>query len=883
MSKRLKLSLPVIGNARRVSKHFFVISSIKMCTYTSCFLNKTDPRTHTKKIRVISWIVPCLMKRLLILACCLTFACLCANAQDITTLTKIGRVVDFSRTTSAVTVNCDDGSQVQLTILAPDLIRIRAAFTKPIPPRDHSWAIDKTNWPTPRWTLTESADSLTVATEELEAVIHRTPLMIDFRDARTHEMINADEQPMAYDANGSLKEMMFDPSAGMFIAVSKKLGFDEHFYGLGEKAARLDKRRSSFINWNSDTPGDREGRDPIYQTVPFYLGLDKGKSYGIFFDNSYRSYFDFGKSSQQRAWFGAEGGELNYYFFYGPAIKKILSRYSDLTGHMPLPPMWALGNQQSRWSYYPDTMVEQVVREYRARDLPLDVIHLDIDYMQGYRVFTFDTARFPDPKLFADKLARQGVKVVAIVDPGVKYLLPAKNAPPVKSRQPELEAQNQRFYVFDEGMEKNYFQRRKNGDLFIPKVWPGDSVFVDYTLPEARRWWGDLHRAYADNGVGGIWNDMNEPSDFVDQTGKNQTDVVSYDEGEKSTHAKNRNVFALLEARATYEGLARLRPQQRPYVITRAAYAGIQRYSTMWTGDTNSTWEALALNVPMFTTLGLSGEPFVGSDVGGFIGRGNGELLVRAYQVSFLAPFCRNHKVIDGYDQEPWRFGKYYEDIIRKYLKLRYRLLPFLYTTLEEAHQTGVPLFRPLVLNYQDDPNTYNLDDEFMIGDDLLVAPIVKPDVTRRLVYLPKGTWYDYWTNKKYEGGTMISADAPLETVPMFVRAGAIIPTAPEMNYTGEKPRDPITFNIYPDDKGSASMALYEDDGVSNAYRDGGIRRTLINVSRVGLSYTVNISAPYGRYDPGPRKFSFLIKPAAQTRNVITVADSGTARSITIK
>jgi len=376
---------------------------------------------------------------------------------------------------------------------------------------------------------------------------------------------------------------------------------------------------------------------------------------------------------------------------------------------------------------------------------------------------------------------------------------------------------------------------------------------------------------------------MNEPSDFVDQTGKNQLDVVSNDEGEKSTHAKNRNVFALLMARATYEGLERLRPDQRPYVITRAGYAGIQRYSTMWTGDTNSTWEALAMNIPMFTTLGLSGEPFIGSDVGGFIGRGSGELLTRAYEVSFLAPFCRNHKVIDGYDQEPWRFGKYYEDIIRKYLKLRYRLLPFLYTTLEEAHQSGVPLFRPLVLNYQDDPNTYNLDDEFMIGNDLLVAPVVKPDVTRRLVYLPKGTWYDYWTNKKYEGGTMISADAPLETVPMFVRAGAIIPTAPEMNHIGEKPADPITFNIYPDDKGSASMTLYEDDGVSNAYRDGGFRRTLINVSRVGLSYTVNISAPDGRYNPGPRKFSFLIKSAAQTRNVITVADTGTARSITIK
>ncbi len=384
--------------------------------------------------------------------------------------------------------------------------------------------------------------------------------------------------------------------------------------------------------------------------------------------------------------------------------------------------------------------------------------------------------------------------------------------------------------------------------------------------PEARRWWGDLHRVYTDNGIAGIWTDMNEPADFVDQTGKNQIDVVSYDEGEKSTHAKNRNTFALLMARATYEGLERLRPNERPYVITRAAYAGVQRYSTMWTGDTNSTWEALQLNIPMFTSLGLSGEPFVGSDVGGFIGRANGELLVRSYQMGFLAPFCRNHKVIDGYDQEPWRFGKYYEDIIRKYLKLRYELLPFLYTTLEEAHRTGVPVFRPLLLNYQNDANTYNIDDQFMIGEDLLVAPIMKPDVTRRLVYLPAGTWYDYWTNKKLTGPTTISVEAPLETVPMFVRAGAMIPTAPPRNYVGEKPDDPITFNIYPDDRGVAAGVLYEDDGTSPAYKRGMFLRTRVSARRDGRGFEVSVEGREGQYNPGARKLNFVLKGQGTTR-----------------
>ena len=792
------------------------------------------------------------MNRFLILVAILG-AATTTFAQDITTLEQIGPVVSLQRSANGVTLNCQDNSQVQLSILAPDLIRVRASFTKSIPAHDHSWAIAKENWTTPRWNLNETPDLISITTDDLEVTVRHSPLLIEFRDARTHQLINADERPMSYDANSRLASMMFDPAAGMFVAASKKLGFDEHFYGLGEKATRLDKRRSSFVNWNSDTPGYTEGKDPIYQTIPFYIGLQRGNAYGIFFDNSYRSYFDFGKSSQQRAWFGAEGGELNYYFFYGPSIKKVLGRYADLTGHMPLPPLWALGNQQSRWSYYPDSMVEEVVNEYRKRDLPLDVVHLDIDYMNGYRVFTFNRERFPDPKALIEKLGRQGVKIVTIVDPGIKY-------PPDK---------NERYHAFDQGLEKNFFQRRRNGDLFVPRVWPGESVFVDYTLPDARRWWGDLHRVYTDNGIAGIWNDMNEPSDFVDQTGKNQLDVVSYDEGEKTTHAKNRNTFALLMSRSTYEGLERLRPDRRPYVITRAAYAGIQRYATMWTGDTNSTWEALALNIPMFTSLGLSGEPFVGSDVGGFIGRGNGELLVRSYQVSFLAPFCRNHKVIDGYDQEPWRFGQYYEDIIRKYLKLRYTLLPFLYTTLEEAHRSGVPLFRPLVLNYQNDPNTYNLDDQFMVGDDLLVAPILKPDVTRRLVYLPAGTWYDYWTNKKYAGGTMISVDAPLETVPMFVRGGAIIPLGPSLNYIGEKPVDQITFNIYPDESGAASATLYEDDGISPAYKTGAFRRTTFSVRRGPRGLVVSVGAAEGTYDPGPRKFNFAVKPSGQVGSVV--------------
>jgi alpha-glucosidase len=794
-----------------------------------------------------------------------------AMAIDLNGFAAIGPMASYTSTRDTVTIECSDQSQVRFYILAPDLIRVRASFRAAIPERDHSWAIAKTAWDAPKWSARDDAGALLIATEEVEVAVHRSPLLIEFRDAKTHRPINSDGLPMMWDprANGQ----------GLHaVAAAKKLGFDEHFYGLGEKAAHLDKRRGQFAMWNSDTPAYKEGTDPIYQDIPFYLGWQGGQAYGIFFDNSYRTHFDFGAESPEHVVFSAEGGELNYYFFWGPSMKKILGRYADLTGHLPMPPKWALGNQQSRWSYYPDTVAEELVRRYRAEDLPLDVLHLDIDYMQKYRVFTWDRHGYPDPGEFTETLRKQGVKVVVIVDPGVKYQPPEPGSTD-SAVKPELAAQDQSYYVFNQGMAKDYFLKRKDGKPWIGAVWPGKAVYADFTLDAAARWWGDLHRAYLDHGVAGIWNDMNEPSDFVDQTGLTQMDVVTYDGGANSPYAANRNVFALNEARATYEGLERLRPNDRPYVITRAAYAGIQRYSTMWTGDNTATWEAMALSIPMFETLGLSGEPFVGADAGGFIGRTGAELLTRWYEIAFLTPFCRNHAQRDAYDHEPWRFGTYYEDIIRKYLKLRYRFLPFLYTALEEAHRTGVPIFRPLLLNYQNDSNTLDIDDEFMIGSDLLVAPILTPGASGRLVYLPEGTWFDYWTGQQVSGGRMMHADAPLETVPLYVRGGAIIPMGPEMNYVGEKAIDPLTFEIFPDVQGKAQVSLYEDDGLTPAYRDGAERRTTVTYRQS----EIEVSAPTGSYQPGPRRLVFEVRSAPGAGRRAELTDDGASHTVRLR
>src|SRR5689334_4903998 len=434
------------------------------------------------------------MKRMLVSFCLLLLISATGRAIDLDGLEPIGPVSGFTKSAKAVLLRCADGSEVQVSILAPDLVRVRASFKKPLPARDHSWAIARTEWDAVRWNVAEQADAIVIATDEVEVVVRRAPLLIEFRDAKTHAPINSDFKPM-----------MRDPKSEA-VAAAKRLGYEERFYGLGEKAARLDKRRGQFTNWNSDTPAYKEGTDPIYQTIPFYIGLENNRAYGLFFDNSYRSHFDFGASSQEYIAFSAEGGEMNYYFFYGPAMTKIISRYTDLTGRMPMVPMWALGHQQSRWSYYPQAVAEYIVRRYREEDLPLDVLYLDIHYMQGYRIFTWDTTRYPDPKAFTDKLRQQGVKVIPIVDPGVKYQPPDQGATDATTR-PELTPQDRSYYVFNQGVTKNYFVRRKSGEMYVGAVWPGKAVFTDFTRDDVRRWWGDLFRAYTDNGVAGIWTD----------------------------------------------------------------------------------------------------------------------------------------------------------------------------------------------------------------------------------------------------------------------------------------------------------------------------------------------------------------------------------------
>jgi alpha-glucosidase len=600
--------------------------------------------------------------------------------------------------------------------------------------------------------------------------------------------------------------------------------------------------------WNTDTYGYPRGLDPIYQSIGFYIALRqensaqgtqptggtqgaqasaatqptrprRGVAYGLFFDNTSRAYFDMGKTDTARVTFGAPGGELNYYVFTGGkerTPKNVLHDYTELTGRAPLPPVWALGNQQSRWSYYPEARVREVARGFRESRIPADVIYLDIDYMDGFRVFTWNRERFPDPAKMISDLREQGFRVVVIIDPGIKV--------------------DPNYFAYKDGQSGGHFVKNADGSELHATVWPGVCAFPDFTDPRAREWFGSLYKKNLDEGIAGFWNDMNEPGVFLsEETPKPDIyhhpsktfplDARHAGDGEPGAHARYHNVYGMQMARSTFEGLKKLRPDARPFVLTRAGYAGVQRYSAVWTGDNVASWDHLRLSLTMLLNLGVSGVPLIGSDVGGFSGNPTPELYARWLQAAALSPFLRSHSEAGSNPHEPYSFGEEFTRINRASVELRYRLLPYLYTLFREHTQTGAPVMRPLWFEYPDDARTYLIEDQYLVGRDLLVAPVVRESVTKRGVYFPAGDdWVDWWTGKTYRGGTDAEVEAPLDRLPLFARAGAVIPTQPVVQHTGEMRGLELLLVVVRGGEGVSSF--YEDAGEGYDYARGGSRTT---------------------------------------------------------
>jgi alpha-glucosidase len=725
---------------------------------------------------------------------------------------------------------------VSVDILAADLVRVRMAPGAEFGP-DRSWAVIKMDWPPVHVEGTEAAGQLTLRTAALEVRIQTDPFRVAIYD-RAGRLISkdADGQGMAWDGNR--------------IRCWKWMPPDEHYFGLGEKAGPLDKRGHSYVMWNTDSYGWGSTTDPLYETVPFFMALRQGKAYGIFFDNTYRSSFDLGAESPDYYSFGAEGGELNYYFFYGPDPKTVLGRFTELVGRTPLPPKWALGYHQSRYSYYPEDDVRFIAQNFRIRHIPCDAIFLDIDYMDGYRIFTWNRQRFPHPAQMIADLAKQGFHIVTIIDPGVKV--------------------DSKYWVYQQGLAGDDFAKMPDGSLYIGKVWPGECVFPDFTSARVRAWWGTLYKGLIKNGVAGFWNDMDEPAIFDTPTKTMPLDVVFYDHGMHSPHAKIHNVYGMLMSEGTKEGMLEARPNDRPLVITRATYAGGQRYAAVWTGDNSSTWEHLRISLRELMTMGLSGLDLAGADIGGFALSPSPDLYTRWLEAGVFYPYCRTHTSIGTRNQDPWSFGNRREEINRGSIELRYHLLPYLYNAFYQSSQTGLPVMRALLLDFPDDAEAVSQENEFLFGQDLLVAPVVKDGEWAWPVYLPAGSWFDYWSTRTYKGPLHLTVEAPLDRIPLFVRGGAIIPTQEVVQYTEEKPIDPLTFEIYP--HGKSSRDYYEDDGASFKYRQGGFLRRRIGVTPQAGAIQINFSARQGSYTPPRRALQLKVHGLACRPTRVTAA-----------
>ena len=601
-----------------------------------------------------------------------------------------------------------------------------------------------------------------------------------------------------YDASGQL---LLEDSQIDFekLIISKKRSDETGYYGCGEHYTFINLLGQNIENWNTDVIGVaplHSAIQPAYHTaINFYIGLSKDRVYGIYYDNSHRVNFDF---SSDKVTFSAAGGSLDYYFISGNSVDEIVAEYTFLTGRAPLPRKDFLGYQQCRWSYETEDELLQVAHQMRAEKIPCDVLYLDIDYMQNFKVFTINSERFGNFRAMTKELQKLGFKLVVIIDPGVK--------------------QEQDYHVYEEGEEAGYFLKQPDGKTYIGKVWPGEAAFPDFNRDEVRTWWGRLHRDLLEAGVAGIWCDMNEPSDMSTDTKTVPEDVYGIDSfGELCTQKEFHNLYGFGQVQATYDGVREL-TGKRPFVLTRAAFAGSQRYSAIWAGDNSSLWEHLETSIPMLLNMGLSGFAFAGCDVGGFMKNGKGELLARWMQLGALVPFFRNHTEKFSAHQEPWSFGEEITDICRKCINLRYSLISHFYNLFYHHSVSGAPIIRPLFYHYMDDENTHNISDQFMLGDSIIIAPILRPKAFKRLTYLPRGTWYEWEKSTPIRGGKYIVSSAELDEMPIYVKSGSIIPRDKIMNYVGEQ-KNELTLQIYGD--GDCEYLFYSDDGISFNYQKG--------------------------------------------------------------
>ena len=702
---------------------------------------------------------------------------------------------------------------IRVHVLNSHVLRIRYGIDNSFD-ADFSYGIDPKFKPqTARYHFRDHDDFYEVGTDKVFCRLNKKTARVEFVDGNNYVLLEESEPARS-------SQTILRGVTDVDVLFKHRSG--THYFGLGDKASELDLLGQQFTNWNTDSFGYGVDSDPYYRAIPFYYGLTpEHQAYGVFVDNTYRSTFDFARLNAEEVQILLAGGEMNYYFIAGPELDDVSRRYHDLTGTPELPPLWGLGFHQSRWSYYPEERVYELADKFREERMPCDAIYLDIDYMDEYRCFTWDREYFPDPARMIERLRQQGFQTLVMIDPGIKK-------------------DEDGYWVYDEGTRQNVWCKRSNGDIMIGPVWPDNCVWPDYTNPRVRDWWGKLYRElYTIHGVSGFWNDMNEPAVFRVNHMTFPDHVLHDYDGHPTDHRKAHNIYGLTMSRATQEGLKKLKKRKRPYVLTRASYAGGQRFAACWTGDNVATWEHLGIANRQCQRMSISGFSLIGSDVGGFFQDPDGELFTRWMQLAAFHPVYRVHTMgnnndgaaqvdkearskmdaIDRRDQEPWAYGAPYTDAVRAAMNLRYRLLPYMYTALRRNVEEGVPVLRSLVFEDQTDPKLIDQQHEFVCGRHLLVAPVMKNNAFSRRVYLPRGVWFDFFTGERMEAQTFFDHKVELETIPVYARAGAVVPLYPVMQYANERPVEELTLRAF-FGLDLTTSELYEDAGEGYGYRN---------------------------------------------------------------
>ncbi len=789
------------------------------------------------------------------------------ETQQKTGFVRLDRVTASRPTLNGIEIRA--GSAVmQITALRDDVVRVRVGPNGQLP-EDASWAV-LASARTSSVTVTPENNGTTVGfrTAKLHVSVRKEPLELTVTDMQDRVIVaQLPGRPIEYN--------------GAAFRVYMKSPEDEHYFGLGDKPGPLDRRNEAFSDWNTDAFGWQESTDPIYKSVPYFMTFRKGVSAGVFLDNTWRASFDFNKEYRDGYSFGSEGGPLDCYILYGPQPKTVVQTWAWLTGRAPLPPLWSLGYQQSRYSYYPESEVRRIADKLRSERIPADVIWLDIDYQLKNRPFTVDPERFPHFDQMIKDLRALHLRTVVITDLHIADL------------------PNSGYKPYDEGTAGNHFVKNPDGSTYVGVVWPGKAVFPDFTQKASREWWGTLYSDFVAKGVSGFWNDMNEPAAFLvpSKTMPDETRHRIEEPGfttRVANHLEIHNVFGMQNTRGTYEGLLKLQPNVRPFVMTRASYAGGHRYAATWTGDNSSNWSHLRQTVPQLLNLGLSGFAMAGADVGGFAGSPQPELLTRWLQVAAFQPIDRDHTANGTNSQEPWENGTPDDvSLRRQYIEERYRLMPYLYSTVEEMSRTGLPIVRPLFLEFPNgsvDGQPLDLSNAgaFLLGSDLLVAQSPFPDeVDDYTVGLPPVGWYDYWSGARVDSSTgrkaidntqvaqpEVRIHRTLDTLPVFVRAGSIVPEQPLVQSTEEKPEGPLTLRVYPPTAigNDCTGTIYLDDGVSYNFRNGDFLRNSFTCRLTAQGIIVTVAPREGTFAPWWKQLSVEVYGASKPATGATVS-----------